>query len=328
MKGVGVMRTYIIRRVLYAVPLLIAISLLSFFIMQLSPGNYLNKMKLNPDISPELIETMEKQYGLDKSIPEQYFHWLGQLLQGNLGESFAYKIPVTEIIGSRIVNTLILSIAAMILAWIVSIPIGIYSATHKYSLGDNIFTSFAFVGLSIPNFFFALLLLFLIVKLNIPLPINGMTSMMHDFLSPMGKVLDILKHLLVPAIVLGTASMASLTRQMRGQMIDAMRSDYIRTARSKGLKERIVVYKHALRNAINPMITIFGFQISSLLSGAALTETVTGWPGLGKMMLSAVRSKDLYLAMAGLMMGSVLLIAGNLVADILLALSDPRIRYN
>ncbi len=322
------MKAYIIRRILQAIPLLLAISLLSFFIMQLSPGNYLDKVRMNPDVSEKLIETMEKQYGLDKSIPEQYFHWLWQILHGNFGESFTFKVPVTHVIGSRIVNTLILSVAAMILAWGISIPVGIYSATHKYTLGDNIFTSLAFVGLSIPNFFFALLLLFLIVKFNVPLPINGMTSIMHDFLSPAGKVLDILKHLLVPAIVLGTASMATLTRQMRGQMIDAMRSDYIRTAHSKGLKERKVVYKHAFRNAINPMITIFGFQISALLSGAALTETVTGWPGLGKMMLTAVRSKDLYLAMAGLMMGSVLLIAGNLIADILLAVSDPRIRYN
>ena len=322
------MKTYIIRRILQAIPLLLAISLLAFVIMQLSPGSYLDRVRMNPDVSEELIETMEKQYGLDKSVPEQYFHWLWQLLHGNLGESFTYKVPVTHVIGSRMLNTLILSVAAMVLAWGVAVPIGIYSATHKYTVGDNIFTSLAFVGLSIPNFFFALLLLFLIVRFNVGLPISGMTSVMHDFMSPAGKVLDILKHLLVPAVVLGTARMASLTRQMRGQMIDAMRSDYIRTAKSKGLKKRKVVYKHALRNAINPMITIFGFQISALLSGAALTETVTGWPGLGKMMLTAVRSKDLYLAMAGLMMGSVLLIAGNLIADVLLAVSDPRIRYN
>jgi len=322
------MRTYIIRRFLQAIPLLIAISLLSFFIMQLSPGNYLDTIRLNPSISEDLIETMERQYGLDKSIPEQYFHWVWQLLRGNLGESFTYKIPVTQVIKSRLTNTIILSVAAMIIAWGLSIPIGIYSATHKYTFGDNFFTSLAFVGLSIPNFFFALLLLFLIVRFNIPLPINGMTSIMHEFLTPIGKVIDILKHLLVPAVVLGTASMASLTRIMRGQMIEAMRSDYIRTARAKGLKNRKVIYKHAFRNAINPMITIFGFQISALLSGAALTETVTGWPGLGKMMLTAVRSKDLYLAMAGLMIGSVLLIIGNLIADIMLALSDPRIRYN
>lgn len=322
------MRTYILRRLLQAIPLLIAISLLSFIIMQLSPGSYLDTMRLNPDVSEELINKMKQQYGLDKSVPEQYLHWLWQILHGNFGESFTYKVPVTHVIKTRAINTIILSVAAMILAWGVSIPIGIYSATHKYTIGDNIFTSLAFVGLSIPNFFFALLLLFLIVKFNIPLPINGMTSVTYDFLSPMGKFIDILKHLLVPAIVLGTASMASLTRIMRGQMIEAMRSDYIRTARAKGLKNNKVVYKHAFRNAINPMITMFGFQISTLLSGAALTETVTGWPGLGKMMLTAVRSKDLYLAMAGLMIGSVLLIAGNLIADVLLAISDPRIRYD
>lgn len=322
------MRTYILRRLLQAIPLLLAISLLSFFIMQLSPGTYLDTMKLNPDVSEELIDTMKTQYGLDKSVPEQYFYWLWQILHGNFGESFTYQVPVTHVIRTRVVNTMILSVAAMIIAWGFSIPIGIYSATHKYTIGDNIFTSLAFVGLSIPNFFFALLLLFLIVRFNVPLPINGMTSIMHDFMSPMGKVIDILKHLLVPAVVLGTASMATLTRIMRGQMIEAMRSDYIRTAKAKGLKNRKVVYKHAFRNAINPMITIFGFQISMLLSGAALTETVTGWPGLGKMMLTAVRSKDLYLAMAGLMIGSVLLIIGNLIADVLLAVSDPRIRYS
>ena len=322
------MRTYILRRLLQAIPLLLAISLLSFFIMQLSPGSYLDTMKLNPDVSEELIETMKRQYGLDKSVPEQYFHWLWQILQGNFGESFTYQVPVTHVIKTRVVNTMILSVAAMFIAWGFSIPIGIYSATHKYTIGDNIFTSLAFVGLSIPNFFFALLLLFLIVRFNVPLPINGMTSIMHDFMSPMGKIIDILKHLLVPAVVLGTASMATLTRIMRGQMIEAMRSDYIRTAKAKGLKNNKVVYKHAFRNAINPMITIFGFQISMLLSGAALTETVTGWPGLGKMMLTAVRSKDLYLAMAGLMIGSTLLIIGNLIADILLAVSDPRIRYS
>jgi peptide/nickel transport system permease protein len=215
----------------------------------------------------------------------------------------------------------------MLISWLVSIPIGIYSATHRYSWLDNIFSIFSFVGLSIPNFFFALLLLFSIVRFDIPLPINGMTSIMYDFMTPLEKFIDILKHLLVPALVLGTAGIASLMRQMRGQMLDVINKDYIRTARAKGLTEKRVIYKHAFRNAINPMITIFGFQLSSLFSGAALTEIVTGWPGLGKMMLTAVRSKDLYLAMAGMMMGSLMLIIGNLAADILLAFNDPRIKY-
>src|SRR6056297_1517152 len=322
------MRNYILRRVIITIPLLFVISIMSFFIMQLSPGSYLDQIKMNPDISPELIETMEKDFGLDKSVPVQYLYWLKELLQGNMGESFTYRIPVAEIIGSRLLNTFILSAAAMIIAWGISIPVGIYSATHRYSLLDNIFSIFAFIGLSIPNFFFALLLLFSIVQFNLPLPINGMTSIMYDYLTPIEKIIDILKHLLVPAVVLGTAGTASLMRQMRGQMLDVINKDYIRTARAKGLKERVVINKHAFRNAINPMITIFGFQPSSLFSGAALTEIVTGWPGLGKMMLTAVRSKDLYLAMAGMMMGSLMLIIGNLAADILLALNDPRIKYN
>jgi len=322
------MKTYIIRRILYAIPLLLAISLFSFLIMQLSPGNYLDQLRMNPDISTQVLDTMEEEFGLDRSVPEQYALWLGQVLRGNLGRSFAYRVPVTQVIGSRIKNTLILSFAAMVLAWGASIPVGIYSATNKYTVGDNVFTSLAFVGLSIPNFFFALLLLYGIVTFNLDWPIQGMTSITHSMMSPVEQIVDILRHLVVPAVVLGTASMAGLTRQMRGQMIDAMTSDYVRTARSKGLMERVVVYKHALRNAINPMITIFGFQISALLGGAALTEIVTGWPGLGTLMLNAVRSKDLYLAMAGLMMGSLLLITGNLIADILLAVSDPRIRYN
>ena len=322
------MRNYILRRVIITIPLLFVISIMSFFIMQLSPGSYLDQIKMNPDISPELIETMEKDFGLDKSVPVQYLYWLKELLQGNMGESFTYRIPVAEIIGSRLLNTFILSAAAMIIAWGISIPVGIYSATHRYSMLDNIFTTFSFIGLSIPNFFFALLLLFLIVRLNIPLPISGMTSIMYDYMSPVEKIIDIAKHLIVPAAVLGTASTASLMRQMRGQMLDVINQDYIRTARSKGLKERKVIYKHALKNALNPMITIFGFQLSSLFSGAALTEIVTGWPGLGNMMLTAVRSKDLYLAMAGMMMGSLMLIIGNLAADIMLALNDPRISYD
>ena len=322
------MKDYIIRRILIVIPLLLAISLLSFLIMQLSPGSYLDQMRMSPDISENLIREMENDFGLDKNIPMQYFSWLSQILQGNLGQSFTYRVPVSQIILGRLFNTLILSLAAMLISWGISIPIGIYSATHRYSWLDNIFSIFSFVGLSIPNFFFALLLLFSIVKFNIPLPINGMTSIMYDFMSPTEKVIDILKHLLVPALVLGTAGTASLMRQMRGQMLDVIHKDYIRTARAKGVTEKIVIYKHAFRNAINPMITIFGFQLSSLFSGAALTEIVTGWPGLGRMMLTAVRSKDLYLAMAGLMMGSLMLIIGNLAADILLAFSDPRIKYD
>lgn len=322
------MLTYIARRLLQVIPLLVIISMVSFFIMQLTPGDYLETLKMNPDISEELINDLKIKYGLDKNPVEQYFRWLWRVLHLDFGRSFKWNAPVTDVIGSRLLNTLILSLAAMVISWGIAIPIGVHSAVKKYSWSDNILGIFAFIGLSIPNFFFALLLLFLIVKFNLNLPIGGMTSVDYEWLSPWAKIIDILKHLLVPAIVLGTASVAGLMRQMRGQMIDVMREDYIRTARAKGLKEKKVIYKHAFRNAINPLITIFGFQLSGLLSGAALTEIVTAWPGMGRMMLEAVRAKDIYLVMAGLMMGSILLVIGNLVADILLSVVDPRIRYD
>lgn len=322
------MRTYLFRRILQAIPLLICISMLSFFIMQLAPGDYLDQLRMNPSISPQLIDQMNREYGLDKSVVEQYVRWLWKAIRLDFGRSFKWNVPVTWIIGTRLLNTFILSFSAMFLTWVVAIPIGVYSATHRYRVGDHILTVLSFVGLSIPNFFFALLLLFMIVRYNINLPINGMTSIDYDFLTPWGKLVDLLRHLVVPTIVLGTSGMAGLMRQMRGQMIDAMRREYIRTARSKGLAEKVVIYKHALRNAINPIITIFGFSLSNLLSGAAFTENVTGWPGLGTMMLSAVMFKDVYLAMAGFMMSSVMLILGNIIADVLLATVDPRIRYS
>ena len=322
------MYAYIIRRLLLIVPLVMAISLVIFLVMQLAPGDFLDTMRLNPRISPEYIDQMEEHFGLNKSLPEQYFRWLWRAVQLDFGRSFKWNVPVTYIIKSRLLNTLILSLAAMFIGWLFAIPIGIYSATHKYKLSDNLLTVFSFIGLSIPSFFFALLLQYQVVRGGIDHPITGMTSIDYDWLSSPEKALDLLRHLLLPAIVLGSFQMAGLMRRMRGQMLDAMTQDYIRTARAKGLKERIVIYKHALRNAVNPLVTIFGFQLSGLLSGAALTETVFAWPGMGRLMLESVLSKDIYLAMAILVLSSVLLIMGNLIADILLAVIDPRIRFN
>ncbi|MFP4661836.1 MAG: ABC transporter permease [Halanaerobiales bacterium] len=322
------MQTYIIRRFLIIIPLLIAISLISFLVMQLAPGNFLDTMKMNPNIPKEHIEQLEEDFGLNKSVPEQYLHWLWRALHLDFGRSFKYRVPVTHLIQTRIFNTLILSFSSMIFAWMLAIPIGIYSATHKYKFSDNALTVFALLGISIPNFFFALLIQFFIVRMGIDHPITGLTSIDYEWMTTSQKILDIARHLVVPTIVLGTAQMAGIMRRMRGQMLDAMRQDYVRTARAKGVKERFVIYKHALRNAINPLITIWGFQLGFVLSGAALTETVLGYPGMGRMMLEAVLSKDYYLAMAGLLMGSALLVIGNLIADVLLALVDPRIRYS
>ena len=322
------MLNYIVRRLLQIIPLLLAISLIGFFVMQLAPGDYLNTLRMNPNVSEDLVQELKEDYGLDQPLWKQYLLWLWRALHLDFGRSFKWNVPVSHIIGTRLLNTLILSSAALVVGWVIAIPIGIHAATHKYQWSDNAATIFAFVGLSIPNFFFALLLQYLITRTGIEWPISGMTSMNYKWLSQWGKIVDIAKHLVLPALVLGTAYVAGLMRQMRGQMLETLNEDYIKTARAKGLSEGKVVYKHAFRNAINPLITIFGFSISTLLSGAAITEIVTGWPGLGQMMLEAVMARDIYLAQAGLMMSSLLLVLGNLAADIILALVDPRIQYD
>lgn len=352
------MLRYILTRCLHIIPLVFGITLVSFCIMQLAPGDYFSQMELNPEISRETLQRMRQEFRLDKpaffvtidlaSAPyiafhwdNQYLHWLDEIVHPkvgslfgipiirprlNFGYSFKYHVPIIDLITDRMANTLLLSLAAMLFAWCLAIPIGIYSAVHQYSRLDKLFSFLAFFGMSVPSFFMAFLLLYLAAVTGW-FPIGGLQSLDYETLSPMGRLWDRLHHLMIPTFVLGTASMAGLVRLMRGNMLETLRAEFITTARAKGLSERMVIYKHALRNAINPFITIFGYQLSGLFSGAALTEIITSWPGLGRLMLDAVTSQDLYLVMGNLLMGSVLLIVGNLVADVLLAISDPRIRH-
>ncbi len=328
LKGLVRLLAYIIRRLINLIPLLLGITVLSFIIINLAPGDFLSEQRLNPEISQETLDTLEAQFGLDQPVYVQYFRWLGNVLRLDFGYSFAYKVPVFDLIGSRLLNTLLLTAVAMAISWGLAIPIGIHAATHKYAWSDKVLTVFAFMGLSMPGFFLALLVLYLIVALQLPLPVGGMTSIDFDYMGFGEKAADLGKHLLIPALVLGTEGMAGIMRQMRGNLLDVLRLDYVTTARSKGLSERVVVYKHAVRNAINPLITLLGFWLSSLISGAALIEIMTSWPGLGRLMLDALLAKDVYLVMGSLVMSSVLLVLGNLFADIMLAVVDPRIRYN
>lgn len=320
------MTTYIIRRLLIAIPLLLAISFVAFMVIHLAPGNYFDTLRMNPQISEETIQAYETRYHLDKPPIVQYGYWLRNLLRFDLGYSFALMSPVTDVIKKRLFNTFILSFSAMLFTWLIAIPLGIFCAVHQNRVSDRFFSGLSFVGLSIPNFFFALLLLYL-VSLSGLLPLGGMHSANYEGLSQLGKFWDVLKHLIIPTVVIGTGAMAGLQRIMRGNMLEVLRAQYITTARAKGLSEHRVIYIHALRNAVNPMITIFGYSLSGLLSGAALTEIIIGWPGLGTVMLQAVRAQDLFLVMGSMLMGGVMLIGGNLVADILLAWSDPRIQY-
>jgi peptide/nickel transport system permease protein len=319
--------TYISRRLLHMVPLLLGISLISFIIIQLAPGDFLTQQALNPQVSTERIAQERARFGLDKPVYVQYFIWLKNALRLDFGHSFSYRVPVFRLIGARLFNTFILSLSAMVFTWILSIPLGIISAIKQYSWVDKLLTFLAFLGLAIPNFFFALLLLFMAMRTGW-FPVGGMYSINYHSLSLLGQIWDRAHHLVLPTIVLGTSGMAGLMRQMRGNLLDYLKADFVTTARAKGLNERVVIWKHAVRNAINPIITIFGLSLPGLLSGAALTEIVMAWPGLGRLMLEAVLAQDLYLVMGSLIMGSVLLILGNLAADLLLAWVDPRIRYD
>jgi peptide/nickel transport system permease protein len=309
------------------VPLLLGISLISFIIIQLAPGDFLTQQALNPQVSAERIAQERARFGLDQPVYVQYFIWLKNALHLDFGHSFSYRVPVFRLIGARLFNTFILSLSAMVFTWILSIPLGIISAIKQYSWVDKLLTFLAFLGLAIPNFFFALLLLFMAMRTGW-FPVGGMYSVSYHDLGLLGQIWDRAYHLVLPTIVLGTSGMAGLMRQMRGNLLDYLKADFVTTARAKGLSERVVIWKHAVRNAINPIITIFGLSLPGLLSGAALTEIVMAWPGLGRLMLEAVLAQDLYLVMGSLIMGSVLLILGNLVADLLLAWVDPRIRYD
>ncbi len=318
---------YIVRRLLYIIPMLIGISSLSFFIMQLAPGDALTTMQLSPDISVEVMEMMRARFWLDQPAHMQYVKWIQQLFRGNMGYSFLWHAPVTWVIKQRIFNSLLLTVTSTIIGWVIAIPIGIHSAVNQYSWSDKLLTFLAFMGVSAPGWFFGLLLLYFNVTRGWGFPIGGMTSIDFADLNFWQKALDLGKHMFLPVIVLSTGIIASLLRYMRSNLLDVLRQDYVTTARSKGLSERIVIYKHAVRNAINPLITIFGFQLGGILGGAALTEIIMNWPGIGSLMLNAVQGLDYYLVMGNLILGGVMLILGNLTADVLLALSDPRIRY-
>ncbi|PIE04562.1 MAG: ABC transporter substrate-binding protein [Spirochaetales bacterium] len=319
---------FVLRRLLHMLPILFAVIALGFLLMQLAPGDIFTQMVLNPDISEEDLERYRAAFKLDKPWYVQFFSYLWNILHGDFGFSIVYKIPAFSLISQRALNTLILSLATVLCAWGFSIPAGIYAARRQYSFGDQAISVFAFFGLAIPNFFLAFLLIFLVSKTGNWLPLGGMHAVNVGDMNIFQRFGDLLLHMIIPVFVLATSATASLTRIMRANMLDTLSQQYITTARAKGLSEHTVVYKHALRNAINPMISIFGLQFGAILGGAALVEQVTAWPGLGKLMLAALLSQDTFLITGSFFYGTILLVVGNLIADILLAVVDPRIRIN
>ena len=315
---------YISKRILQVIPLLIIVSIISFFIIRLSPVDPLAELRLNPSISQETLDKEMKRLNLDKPIYIQYISWAKSFIKGDLGYTSAGE-KVSVKLKERIPNTLLLTVIVIFMTWAVGIPLGILAAVHKETAFDRMLTVISSIGMAIPSFFFAILLLIFAVKTGW-FPVGGLTSWNFSEMSFLGKISDISKHLVLPVIVLFTISLSGLQRQMRANMLEVLDSDYVKFARAKGLSEGKVLFKHALRNAINPMITLLGFEFAGLLSGAALTEYVFQYPGLGRLILEAVMKSDINLVMASLMMGTIMLILGNLIADILLMITDPRVR--
>ena len=315
---------YTAKRIIQTIPLLIIVSLISFFIIRLSPIDPLAELRLNPSISQETLNKEIERLNLDKPIYIQYVSWAKSFVKGDLGYTSAGE-KVSDKLKERIPNTLLLTLVVIFMTWSAGIPLGIAAAYKKESSFDRMLTVVSSIGMAIPSFFFAILMLIFAVKTGW-FPVGGLTSYNFNEMSFGGKFIDIARHLVLPSLVLFTISLSGLQRQMRANMLEVMDSDYIKFARAKGISEFKVVFKHALRNAVNPMITLLGFEFAGLLSGAALTEYVFQYPGLGRLILEAVMKSDINLVMASLMMGTIMLIAGNLLADILLMITDPRLR--
>ncbi len=330
------MLTYLIKRLLEMIPTLLGITLLSFFIIHLAPGKPTDILtEMNPKITPEAREKLEQLYGLDKPIIVQYGLWLKRIVKLDFGESFSTdRRPVMQkiwdskqpLLDRRLFVTFMINVLSILLIFIVAIPIGISSATHRYSLFDKITTVFVFVGFATPSFWLALLLQILFGIILGWLPISGLKSMTFDSLSFFGKTWDLTAHLILPVFVSAFAGLAGLSRFMRSSMLEVIRQDYITTARAKGLSEKKVIYKHALKNAVLPIITILGLSVPGLIGGSVIFENIFGIAGMGQLFFMSVMTRDYPLVMGILTIGAILTLIGNLMADIGYMFADPRIK--
>ena len=328
------MTAYVVRRLLGAVPLVLGVATLIFFVVNLAPGDP-TQLLVSPNMRPEVVEQMRINFGLDQPVHVRYVKWLGAFLQGDFGHSYSHGRPVASVIGDILPNTLLLSSAALLVAFATGILLGVIQAVRQYSLTDSALSVVALFFYSMPSFWLALMLIltFSLYARNVwdwPIwfPASGRVSVDHAFLSPWGRLEDRVMHLVLPVASLSLVLAAGVARYMRGSMLEVVRQDYVRTARAKGLPERRVVFRHALRNALLPVITLLGLYLPVLFSGTVFIETVFAWPGMGKTIIDAISTRDYPLVMACSFIFAVIVVAGNLVADVLYALVDPRIRYD
>ena len=320
---------YILRRLIMLIPLLIGISLISFLVIHLAPGKPTDvQLQLNQKVSLQVRERIEKLYGLDKPIIVQYFNWLKRMVCLDFGESFSDSRPVATKIIERIPVTLCISVLSLLLILGIAIPIGVFSAVWEGSFFDRGLTVFVFIGFAMPTFWLALLLMkYFGVTLHWT-PVSGLKSIQFNNLSLWGKFLDYSHHLVLPILISAFTGLAGLSRYMRTNMISVLQTDYIRTARAKGLSDKKIYFRHALKNALLPVITILGLSLPGLIGGSVITESIFAIPGMGKLFYDAVMARDYPVIMGILVIGAMLTLIGNLIADICYFYADPRIRNN
>jgi peptide/nickel transport system permease protein len=327
------MGAYILRRLLGAVPLVLGVATLIFFALNLAPGDP-TAFFFNPNTPPEILDQLRRTFGLDQPVHVRYGKWLLAFMQGDFGYSFARSRPVADILSETVPRTLLLTGTTLVLLFVFGVAAGVYQAVRQYSFGDSALSITTLFFYSMPSFWLALMLM-LVFSLKahqwgwpIAFPPTGITSVDYEFLSPIGKLGDLLMHLVLPVTTLTLALAAGVARYTRGQMLEVIRQDYIRTARAKGLPERTVIAKHALRNSLIPVITLLGLYLPFLFSGAVFVEYIFGWPGMGRVIVEAITQRDYPVVMATGFLFAVMVVLGNLVADVLYAVADPRIRYD
>ncbi|HRS82100.1 MAG TPA: ABC transporter permease [Smithellaceae bacterium] len=321
---------YLVKRILFMIPLLLGITIICFFVMHLAPGSPTDlQTQMNPKASAEMRERLMSLYELDKPVHVQYVSWLTKLSRGDLGTSFSSDHrPVADKIMERLPITIAINLLSLILIIAVAVPIGVLSAVRQNSLFDKVMSVIVFIGFAVPTFWLALLLMiFFGIHLGW-LPISGLRSLNYEYLSPWGQLTDLAAHLVLPVFISAFGGLAGLSRYMRANMLEVIRQDYILTARAKGLSERQVIYKHALRNALLPAITILGLSIPGLIGGSVIFETIFAIPGMGQLFYMSVMARDYPTVMGILLIGAVLTLAGNLMADVSYAAADPRIRIS
>ncbi|GIO32803.1 MULTISPECIES: ABC transporter permease [Paenibacillus] len=318
------MKQYIIRRLLQMIPTLIGISIIIFAISALVPGDYITAQD-SPTMTREKAEQLRQIYGLDQPAVQRYFTWAGNMLKGNMGDSLVHKEPVTNVINNYVWNSFIIAFFTMILSWVIAIFAGVFSAKYQYSLFDKIVTLLIFLFMSLPSFFLGLMLIkVLALQFNL-VPVGGMTTAGLNA-EGWAYIKDVISHAILPIIVLTMLSTGSLTRYFRTSMLEVIHMDYIRTARAKGLHERVVIFKHALRNAMLPAITLLGFELPALFGGAIILEKVFIWPGIGQVYLESINMRDYPFMLGFTIFTAMLTLLGNLLSDVLYGIADPRIR--